>query len=171
MAETRRFPYHRKPAAILAIFLAAMDIFLAAVIYSASQNWLITLIVGMMFFLVDLIFAISPLLTKHEVGDGYIVIRQGWYFKKRVELKDITLIHKVKRGPFSYGMHWMWDATRYVNGSRDDLILVVEHGGDKRREYRLLFDVLDRDGFLWAMGQDPSKVPEVASMDLSGREK
>ncbi|MEI6795997.1 MAG: hypothetical protein WCK39_03965 [Methanomassiliicoccales archaeon] len=171
MPLPQRFPYHRRAAATVAVFLTAMDIFLAAVIYAVSENWLLTIILAGLFFLVDLFFAISALTTAHEVGEDYIIVRQGWYFKKRIALKDITLVQKVKRGPFSYGMHWLWDSTRYVNGSRDDLILIEENGQDRGGCYRVLFDVLDRDGFLRAMKIDPLKVLEVPELNLSGKEK
>jgi hypothetical protein len=167
----QRFPYHRKAAAIIAVFLGGMDLFLAWVIFIASENWFLTIFLASLFFLIDLFFAISACMTQHEVGDGYVVIRQGWYFKKRIELKDITLVQKVKKGPFSYGMHWLWDSTRYVNGSMNDLILIEENGGDSRKMYRVLFDVLDRDGFLQAMNLDPLKIIEVESVGFGGKSK
>lgn len=108
--------------------------------------------------LILLIFGISPFLTKHEVHDTYIVLRQGWYYRNRIELSDIRAIKHVADGPWSYGVHFIGGRTVYVNGRTRDLILlelddVRHHNGKRRRMVRVLFDTVDNAAFLRSIGK------------------
>jgi hypothetical protein len=69
------------------------------------------------------VMGISPLLTSHEVGDGTLVLRQGWYFRAEVPIKDIRIVARIDRGPARTGVFFkLLDATLYVTSRRDDLI-------------------------------------------------
>jgi hypothetical protein len=52
-----------------------------------------------------------------------LVLRQGWYFRAEVPIKDIRIVARIDRGPARHrGVLKLLDATLYVTSRRDDLI-------------------------------------------------
>ena len=107
---------------------------------------------------VTFLFGITPWLTAHEVHDTYLVVRQGWYYRNRIDMADILAVKHVMEGPWAYGVHFIDGHTAYANGRTNHLILLeldkVRHrDGKRRRMTRVLFDTLDNQGFLKAIGK------------------
>jgi hypothetical protein len=122
-----------------------------------EERWAMALVAAIL-SLTAFIFGFSPLLTKHEIHDTHIFLRQGWYYKNMIELADIVSIKRVSKGPWSYGAHYIGGGVVYVNGRTDDLILFElsernSRNGGKRRANKVLFDTLDNDNFAKTIGR------------------
>jgi len=87
--EYEDFPYPKgiflmKAIQYLIIMLAA--VFMLA-IFKPPVLWLVLFFV--LFFIPLIVFGISPLLTSHRLTKRRIIIRQGWYFKVVLAVKNI----------------------------------------------------------------------------------
>lgn len=157
----KKIGYETKAIRWVLALLLSMDIFIAAMmIFFAPDDemWVGLPIIAIMTF-VAIVFGASPLLTKHEVHDTYVVLRQGWYYKNRIDLSDIVGIKRVRRGPWSFGVHFIGGGMLYVNGRLDDLILFelserISRNGKRRRMTKVLFDTLDNDDFIRMIGRE-----------------
>lgn len=155
-----KFAYETSAIRKIALFLFLMDAFsigLMLFVLPAEDVWIV-IPFGAFLTSIFVIVGVSPMLTKHEVHDTYIVLRQGWYYRNRIDLSDIKSINHLQNGPFSIGIHFIGNGTIYVNGRTRDLILMELSGtchrnGRRRRMMRVLFDTNDNEGFMRSMGR------------------
>lgn len=155
-----KFAYETRAIRKIALFLFLMDAFsigLMLFVLPTEEVWIVVPF-GAFLTSIFVIVGISPLLTTHEVHDTYIVLRQGWYYRNRIDVSDIKRIDHVKDGPFSIGIHFIGNRTIYVNGRTRDLILlelnsICHRNGKKRRMVRVLFDTVDNEGFMRTLGR------------------
>lgn len=103
------------------------------------------------------VFAVSPLLTRHTLTRSRLILRQGWYFRAVVPLAEAEAV-----GPFDgepkYGLRITLGRRRlFVVGSSHDLVSVRLREPRRfpqalfMRAAEIVFDVHDRDGFLAAV--------------------
>ncbi|QLH75139.1 MAG: hypothetical protein HPY73_06605 [Methanomassiliicoccales archaeon] len=157
----QRFPYEKKAIRSIFLFLILMNVLVGCLMFLlVPQEELLEafLIIFSILVPITVVFGLSPLLTSHEVHETYIVLRQGWYYRNRIDLSDIISMTRVKNGPWSYGLHFIGNNTIYVNGRTKDLILLELKGtssttGKKRRMTRILFDTSDNDAFVRSIGR------------------
>jgi len=112
------------------------------------------------------VMGVSPLLTSHEVGDGMLVLRQGWYFRAEMPLNDIMSVARVERGPTRTGVFFrLLDATLYVTSRRDDLIEVRLRSKRPfgwalgKRADRVVFDAENASAMVQAIRDEDSFTP------------
>lgn len=156
-----RFAYETGKIRYIFIFLIIIDLVCIGPMFLIDEpgfGWVILYMIVLL-GTITFLFGFTPLLTKHEVHDTFIVIRQGWYYRNRIDYSDMRSIKHVKNGPFGLGVHFIGNRTTYVNGRDKDLILLeldeVRHiNGKKRRMVRVLFDTADNDGFMRCIGRD-----------------
>jgi hypothetical protein len=77
----------------VAIMLGALFIL---ALFKAPVPWLVVFFI--IFFLFLVVFAISPLLTTHVLTGARLLIRQGWYFRVTIPLKEIEDIDPLEQG-------------------------------------------------------------------------
>ncbi|MCE5297037.1 MAG: hypothetical protein LLG16_08050 [Euryarchaeota archaeon] len=152
--------HETKAVRLVFALLLAMSAFpiIAFFFLPDEERWAMVLVAGIMFFTV-FVFGLSPLLTKHEIHDTHVVLRQGWYYRNRIDLTDIMSIKRVREGPWSYGLHFIGGGIVYVNGSTKDLLLIesserISRNGKKRKMNRILFETLDDDKFVKMIGRE-----------------
>jgi hypothetical protein len=155
-----KFRYETKTFRWVTLLLLSMTV-LSGVIFwyalSEEETYMVLPFVGFM-ATIAFLFGITPWFTAHEVHDTYLVVRQGWYYRNRIDMADILAVKHVMDGPWAYGLHFIDGHTVYANGRRDHLILleldkVRYRDGKRRRMTRVLFDTLDNQGFLKAIGK------------------
>ena len=75
------------------------------------------------FFILFMVFGISPILTKHTLTRRRLILRHGWHFKLEIPIKDIEEVETAEWGKVglkgSTGTH-----TLYVTSSEHDLISI-----------------------------------------------
>lgn len=96
--EYEDFPYPKgifliKAVQYLIIMLAAVFIL---TIFKPPVIWFVLFFV--LFFIPLIIFGISPLLTSHRLTKRRLIIRQGWYFKAVLAVKNIEEVVPVDFG-------------------------------------------------------------------------
>ena len=111
-------------------------------------------------FLLVLIIGLSPFLTDHSLDDQQLTLRQGWYFKAGIPLREIKRIEIVDHGPMRTGVFFdILGTALYVTTQRHDLLLVQLNGRKRfsmawwKRADRVYFDTLDKSIFLKQMAQ------------------
>jgi hypothetical protein len=110
-----------------------------------------------------LLFTISPLLTQHWITRSRLILRQGWYFRAVIpfsEIESIAEADDASRARVPLGIHRpLGQPSLFVTGGRTGLVSVrLRH---PRRFWQafglsateIIFDVIDRDGFLAAFGE------------------
>jgi hypothetical protein len=155
-----KFAYETSAIRKIALFLFLIDAFaigLMMFVLPAEEVWII-IPFGAFLTSIFVIVGISPMLTRHEVHDTYIVLRQGWYYRNHIDLSDIKSMNHLQDGPFSIGIHFIGNGTIYVNGRTKDLILMElnetrHHNGKRRRMRRVLFDTIDNEAFIRSIGR------------------
>ena len=162
----RSFPYSRRAFMQNLAFVAAMvpaTLALLALI-GAEAVYIAAIIV--LEVIVLIIMGISPLLTSHEVGDGMLILRQGWYFRAEVPLKDIKSVSRIERGPARTGVFFrLLDTSLYITSRRDDLIEVRLRSKRPfgwalgKRADRVVFDAENASAKVRAIGDDGSFAP------------
>lgn len=92
------FMYDRRPAIInLAIwFIAAVWLMVLLVLIPEEISPLIVL-TGAALTASVLVVGVSPLLTRHEIVDGKIILRQGWHIRFTIPLDRVKGIQRLDR--------------------------------------------------------------------------
>ena len=153
-----KFRYETKTFKWVTLLLLSLTVLGGLVFWyalSEEETYMVLPFVGFMASIAFL-FGITPWFSAHEVHDTYLVVRQGCYYRNRIDLADILAVKHVMHGPWAYGVHFIDGRTVYANGRTDDLILLeldqVRHrDGKRRRMTRVLFDTVDNQGFLKAI--------------------
>lgn len=154
----RSFPYSRRSFVQNAVFIGAvLPVTLAILVMVDADLAYISIIVALE-VLAFVVMGISPLLTAHELCDDALVLRQGWYFRSRVPLNEISSANAVERGPARTGVFFrLTSSTLYVTSRHTDLI---ELRLKRKRPFglalgkradRVVFDVEDTASMLRAL--------------------
>jgi len=117
-------------------------------------------IAGLVSSLVVLVIGISPLLTDHSLDETDLMLRQGWYFRARIQIREIKKVEVVDNGPMRTGVFFdILGTALYVTTQRHDLLLVQLKGRKRfsmawwKRADHIYFDTLDKTIFLKQMAQ------------------
>jgi hypothetical protein len=155
-----KFQYEKKAFRYVTLLMVALEVFTVAILLLAvpMEEYVLIAPTLVLISFITFLFGVTPWFTAHEVHDTYLMVRQGWYYRNRIDLADIKGVIHVENGPWAYGMHFVDGDTVYVNGRTTDLILLelfdVKHrNGKRRRMTRVLFDTIDNRGFLLAIGK------------------
>ena len=84
------FDYDKKMFYFTTILLFSsliLTLFVMLVIVPVDITWIS--IITILFISILLVFGISPLLTKHQIAEDKIILRQGLYFKAVVPIKNV----------------------------------------------------------------------------------
>ena len=87
------FDYDKKMfyfTTILLFLSLILTLFVMLVIVPVDIMWIV--IIAVLFIFILLVFGISPLITKHQIVEGKIILRQGLYFKAVVPLENVKCI-------------------------------------------------------------------------------
>ena len=104
------------------------------------------------------VFGLSPLLTQHWLTRSRLILRQGWYFRQVLPLRELRAVVAYD-GEAKVGLRGdLSRRTLFVTGSR--VGLVAAELGRPRRFWqvlfapadRIVFDVTTRDRFLEVVG-------------------
>lgn len=154
----RAFPYSRRSFVQNMVLVGAVipvTLVLFAVVSTDPLYIAIVLVLeGVMFA----VLGVSPLMTTHELADGVLVLRQGWYFRAEVPISKIRSAERLDRGPARTGVFFrLLSATLYVTSRRTDLI-ELRLGARKpfgwalgKKADRIVFDVVETDSMLRAL--------------------
>lgn len=162
----RSFPYTKRPFIITLISLILVLLALAYLLVILSSDLLIPLLILVLGTGITVVLGISPLITDHEIENGDLILRQGWYFHARIPLMDVRKVSKISRGPTRTGVYFsLRSSTLYVTTRRDDLIEVLLHGKRQfkwalgKRADRIIFDAEDIDALIKAIEEGSSLSP------------
>lgn len=106
-----------------------------------------------------LVFGLSPLLTNHWLTRSRLILRQGWYFRAILPLREVRSVRAFD-GDAKVGLRGdLGGRTIYVTGSKVGLV-ALELVAPRRfwqilflPADRVVFDVAARDRFLAAVGE------------------
>ncbi len=154
----RSFPYSRRSLAQNAIYIGAIIPVTLALFIMIEADLPYLLLIILLEAVMFTVMGISPLLTAHELVDGVLVLRQGWYFRARVPLDEIISVKRLNRGPKRTGVFFrLTGSTLHVTTRRDDLI-EIELAGKRsfgwalgKRADRIIFDAEDSGALLAAL--------------------
>lgn len=162
----RSFTYSRRAFLQNMVFVAAIIPATLALLVLIGAEAVYLAIIMALEAVVLVVMGISPLLTSHEVGDGALVLRQGWYFRAEVPVSDIRSVARIERGPARTGVFFrLLDATLYVTSRRTDLIEARLKSKRPfgwalgKRADRVVFDAEDTSAMVQAIEDDGSFAP------------
>lgn len=93
-----QFEHDRRPAIVnLAIWIIAAVWLMVLLAFLPENRSLFIVIIGLMLAVAVLVIGVSPLLTRHEVVDGKVVIRQGWHSKMVIPLDQVKRLQRLER--------------------------------------------------------------------------
>lgn len=93
-----QFEHDRRPAIVnLVIWMIAAVWLLILLAFLPEERLLFVIVMGLLLALTVLVIGVSPLLTKHEVVDGKIVIRQGWHSKLVIPMDQVKRLQHLDR--------------------------------------------------------------------------
>ncbi len=122
----RAFPYSKRPFVINLALLVMVLLTIIYLLLTISADLLTLMVIVVMGFAFLLVLGISPLFTDHELEDGTLILRQGWYFRARIPLNEIKGVHPLPRGPSRTGVFFsLRTPTMYVTTRKRDLIEIV----------------------------------------------
>ena len=96
--KSRKFAYH-PTFFILKSFQYAMymiAVLFLLLLFQAPFLWLAGFMA--LFFVLLLVFGMSPLFTAHELTARRLIVRQGWYFQLSIPLRTIKEVHPLDHG-------------------------------------------------------------------------
>lgn len=162
----RSFPYSRRSFVQNMVFVGAIIPVTLALFIMVSTDTLYLMIVLALEGVVFATLGVSPLLTSHELAEGVLILRQGWYFRAEVPISDIRSAERLERGPARTGVFFrLLTATLFVTSRRTDLIELQLR---RKRPFRwalgkkadrVVFDVEETDAMLRALKSDASFAP------------
>lgn len=152
----KSFAYSRKSLSLdLLIFVVAAVIVLILLLVTAHLDFVLVLVGAGVIIATLIILGISPLLTTHDIIGDKLVLRQGWYFKAEIPIKNIKKVGMVERGPFRTGVFFrLFQSTLFVTSKRYDLVSIELREKQRfgwalgKKADKIMFDVLEPDRFL-----------------------
>lgn len=138
------FPYSRRAFVTNLVFILAVMAATISILALVSTDIIYIAVILALEALLLVFMGISPLLTEHEIVGGVLVLRQGWYFKASIPLKDVLKVERLDRGPMRIGVFFrLLSSTLYVTSRRWDLIEL---------------ELKNRQKFGWALGKKADHV-------------
>lgn len=162
----RSFPYSRRSFVQNLAFTGAIIPVTLALFALVDTELLYPGIIVVLEIAVFVVLGVSPLMTTHELADGMLVLRQGWYFKAEVPVAEIRSAERLPRGPARTGVFFrLTSSTLFVTSRSTDL---VEMRLKSKRSFgwalgkkadRVIFDVEDTDALLRVLKDDRLLAP------------
>jgi hypothetical protein len=140
----RSFAYSKRSFVVNMAFLGALIMLTSVILLMTSIDIAYLAAILLLELALFLVLGLSPLFTEHEVQDGVLVLRQGWYFRARVPLLEIRHVNLLTRGPKRTGVFFrLLSSTLFVTTQRTDLIEV---------------ELLKKHAFGWALGKKADRI-------------
>jgi hypothetical protein len=140
----RSFAYSKRSFMVNMAFLGVLIVLSSLILLMTSIDLVYLGAILLLELALFLVLGLSPLFTEHEVHDGVLVLRQGWYFKARVPLLEIRKVNRLIRGPKRTGVFFrLLSSTLFVTTRRTDLIEV---------------ELLKKQAFGWALGKKADRI-------------
>jgi hypothetical protein len=137
------------PSLLLSIIaLGLLDAFASLVLHFDLVSTLAAVVVSL---IVILVLGVSPFFTYHRVEAGELTLRQGWYFKATIPLREIVSVEELEKGRTRTGVFFdLRGSELYVTTQRRGL-LVIKLAEPRRfvlalgkKVDRIVFDTTDR---------------------------
>jgi len=150
------FLYDRRPATINMViwFIAAVWLMVLLVLIPEEISPLIVL-TGVALTASVLVVGVSPLLTKHEIADGKIMLRQGWHLRFTVPLEHVKRLQRLERIEVKEGVLMdLFNRTLVMTDSKTNGIRLEMKEGVRvpsafwKKVDVVIFDVVNPDRFL-----------------------
>jgi hypothetical protein len=140
----RSFAYSKRSFVVNMAFLGVLIMLTSFILLLTSIDLVYLAAILMLELALFLVLGLSPLFTEHEVQDGVLVLRQGWYFQARVPLLEIRKVNRLIKGPKRTGVFFrLLTSTLFVTTRRTDLIEV---------------ELLKKHAFGWALGKKADRI-------------
>jgi membrane protein YdbS with pleckstrin-like domain len=151
-----QFEHDRRPAIVnLVIWTIAAVWLMVLLAFLPEERMLFIVVMGLILAFTVLVIGVSPLLTRHEVIDGKIVIRQGWHSKLVVPMDQVKRLQRLDRIEAKEGV--LLDAfnrTLVMTDSRSNGIRLEMREAKRvpavfwKKVDVVIFDVTDPDRFI-----------------------
>lgn len=151
-----QFEHDRRPAIVnLVIWTIAAVWLMVLLAFLPEERMLFIVVMGLILAFTVLVIGVSPLLTRHEVIDGKIVIRQGWHSKLVVPMDQVKRLQRLDRIEAKEGV--LLDAfnrTLVMTDSRSNGIRLEMRDAKRvpavfwKKVDVVIFDVTDPDRFI-----------------------
>jgi len=151
-----QFEHDRRPAIVnLVIWTIAAVWLMVLLAFLPEERMLFIVVMGLILAFTVLVIGVSPLLTRHEVIDGKIVIRQGWHSKLVVPMDQVKRLQRLDRIEVKEGV--LLDAfnrTLVMTDSRSNGIRLEMREAKRvpavfwKKVDVVIFDVTDPDRFI-----------------------
>ncbi|MHC1681255.1 MAG: hypothetical protein AB9860_08480 [Methanomassiliicoccales archaeon] len=93
-----QFEHDRRPAIVnLVIWMIAAIWLMVLLAFLPEERLLFIAVMGISLVITVMVIGVSPLLTKHEVIDGNVVIRQGWHSKLVIPMDQVKRLQRLDR--------------------------------------------------------------------------
>jgi hypothetical protein len=162
----RSFPYSRRSFVQNMVFIGMTIPVTLALFVLVRADILYLAVIIVLEVIALAVLGISPLLTTHELADGVLILRQGWYFRADVPIADIRSVERIDRGPARTGVFFrVLSATLFITSRRNDLIELRLRSKRPfgwalgKKADRVVFDVEDTGAMLQALKKDDSFAP------------
>ncbi|MFW5914730.1 MAG: hypothetical protein ACOCSO_02935, partial [Thermoplasmatota archaeon] len=150
------FPHDRQGALVNLAFLVALAIVMpVAFMGLMGTDLMVFAALIMMVSALILVLGISPLLTAHSLSGNELILRQGWYFRARIPLDNISSVRRLESGPRRTGVFFrVLRASMFVTTRRHDLLELELKEPQRfpwalnKRAGRVIFDTSDNRAFL-----------------------
>lgn len=140
----RSFAYSKRSFMVNMAFLGGLILLTSFVLLLTGTDVVYLVAILLLELALFLVLGLSPLFTEHEIQDGMLVLRQGWYFKARVPLREIRKVNRLLRGPARTGVFFrLLTSTLFVTTQRTDLIEV---------------ELQKKHAFGWALGKKADRI-------------
>ncbi|MEM0448564.1 MAG: hypothetical protein QW520_01920 [Methanomassiliicoccales archaeon] len=133
---------------LLGLALVFLNAFFALLVNDVLSVFLAVLVSLVLFSVIGL----SPLLTTHLLDDDHLELRQGWYFRGRIPIDNITSLECIDKGPFRTGVFFRLSGNAlFVTTQRHGLFKISLREAQRfgfalgKRAHEVYFDTLDRD--------------------------
>ena len=152
----KSFAYSKKSLSLDFLISAIAAVSFLALLSITAKLDVLSIAVGSTVVAIALVvLGASPLFTTHDIKGDRLVLRQGWYFKAEIPLRNIERIGIVERGPLRTGVFFrLFQSTLFVTSKRYDLITLELKEKQRfgwalgKKADKIIFDVLEPDRFL-----------------------
>ncbi|MGD0057592.1 MAG: hypothetical protein ABSB83_07075 [Methanomassiliicoccales archaeon] len=152
----KSFAYSKKSLSLDFLIFAIAAVIVLTLLSITAKLDIPSMTVGATIVVITLVvLGASPLFTAHEIMGDRLILRQGWYFKAEIPLRNIKKIEMVERGPLRTGVFFrLLQPTLFVTSKRYDLVALELKEKQRfgwalgKKANKILFDVLEPDRFL-----------------------
>jgi hypothetical protein len=161
------FSYDRKWIMRSSLFLAVAFVWvILMIIFVLPFDLVVTSVMGIALTVFFIVVGVSPLLTKHTIGDNGIILRQGWHFSINIPLDNLKAINFIDEAPKDRGL--LISQTRgilNITSSKMGLVSLKLRRQQRfasvfwRKAHEIVLDVTDREGFRQAIEKELATTP------------